>query len=68
MLNAREVLEEIIRLADDEIEHWGGLAKAKISSLKGRCFRDQCLAKQKEAMWFKLAANGLKKRAEEESW
>lgn len=67
MLNAREVLEEIIRLADDEIDHWNGLAKKKVL-LKGKCFRNECLAKAKEAMFFKLAANGLKKRAEEENW
>ena len=67
MLNAKEILEEIIRLADDEIEHWNGLAKKKVL-LKGRCFRDQCSAKEEEALFFKSIANGLKKRAEEESW
>jgi len=62
MLNGKEILEEIIRIADNEIEHWDGLAKKKVL-LKGRCFRDQCLAKAKEAGFFKLAANSLKERA-----
>jgi len=62
MLNGKEILEEIIKEVDAEITHWVGLAKKK-KLFKGKCFRDQCLAKAAEARYFKLMANSLKERA-----